>query len=259
MGLITNIRFGLRFKNLYLILEAIKKIKNWEDYFLDFCSLTKKDYIIYHMKNGMKYFVRAKTTDRGIVSTVHLGDEYKIDQLNLSKDSVIIDIGAQIGVFSTYISHKVGKIFAYEPEIENYNLLLKNIEINNLKGKIRAVNCGVSDKKEKLKIYISKNNTGGHSIYGKGNNYIVVPAITLKDIFDRNNIDKCDLLKMDVEGSEYKILYGLPKNYFRKIKRIRLEYHDIDKERENHNFLMDFLEKKGYDVVCRKGYLFAKR
>ncbi len=137
-------------------------------------------------------------------------------------------------------------------------MLLKNIKINNLTDVIKPFNYAVFDKKEKIKIYISKHNTGGHSIYCKSNKDIEVFTITLKEIFENNDISKCDLLKIDTEGSEYKILYGLPKNYFTKIKRIHLEYHDINKEKYNHNYLMQFLLKNGFKLIHELGYLFAE-
>ncbi len=259
MGVVTNIRSGLKLRNSYLLLEVIRKIDNWLIYFLDFFSLTTKEFLLYSTKDGWKFFVRAKTSDRGIMTAIYLSDEYKIKDLHLPDNSTVIDIGAHIGIFSICISKLAGMVYSYEAAPENFELLQKNIQINGLQEKIKAFNYAVSDKKEELKLFISKSNTGGHSIYGEKNSYILAPAIPLKTVIELNNISKCDLLKIDTEGSEYKILYGLSDDMFNKIGRIFLEYHNIDNKEYNHAALKEFLIKKGFKVGRDITYLFAER
>jgi FkbM family methyltransferase len=151
------------------------------------------------MRDSLKYYVRAKTTDRGIVETVVIKDEYKLRKLNL-RNSTIIDIGGQNGYFSVFASKYAHNIYIYEPIPDNFKIILKNIDLNNLSDKVHPFNLAVSDKEETLKIFLSKNNTGGHSIYGQGNNFIEFKAVTLSKIFEKNKIEKCDLLKMDVKA-----------------------------------------------------------
>jgi len=249
----------IKLANLHLAWEAIIKIKNWKDYFYDLLNLTNQKYIIYKIRDGLSYIVRAKTTDRGIVTTVVLDDEYRIDNLILPKDAIIIDIGAQIGIFSVYSSRKAEKVFLYEPVLQNYKLVLKNIKINKLGNKLTPFNLAVSDKKEKIKIFLCRDNTGGHSIYGDSKNYVEVQTTTLAEIFEKNKIKKCDLLKLDVEGSEYKIFYTLPPEYFSKILRIRMECHDIDNSINNHQHLIRFLKSKGYKIIYNHPILFADK
>ena len=89
-------------------------------------------------------------------------------------------------------------------------------------------------------------------------------SIALKDVFDSNNIKQCDLLKIDTEGSEYDILYNLPDEYYKKIKRIYLEHHNVNiflpkniHNNHNHNYLKIFLEKRGFNVFMQDNYIFA--
>jgi len=265
MSFIIDLKNSLRIRNSYLIFEAIKKIKNWPLYFLDFLFLVPKKHIVYYLRNGYKYLVRARTGDRGIMTTICLVDEYKMNQLFLSKDSIVIDIGANIGIFSVAVSSCAGKVFAFEPVKDNFDLLIENIKLNKLIGKIIPFNYAVSDKNEKLKIYLFSYNRGSHSIYAKGKRFEEVKAITLREVFDDNKIDKCDLLKIDAEGCEYKILFGLPDNYFYKIKRIYLECHNLnnlssDEERMKFNskYLKNFLISKGFKVINERNCFFAE-
>lgn len=241
-----------------LVLKTIKKVKNWNKYILDYAGLTKKKEIVYEMRSGIKYLTRSGTFDRGILTAIAISDEHKIETLKLPKDAIVVDIGAQAGYFSLYVSKKAKKIFGYEPVTENYEQFLKNIELNKLGNKIKAINFAISDKTETFKLFLSKDNSGGHSRYFKSKNSITVKAIPMKDIFKQNKISKCDLIKIDIEGSEYKILYSLPKEYFKKIDRLIVECHFVDNKTGNKFALKKYLEKKGYSIKMEEDTLFCK-
>ncbi len=260
-------------------ITVIKKIKNWPDFFLDYLGLTEKKLLILKMKDGFKYIIRTKTSDKYLFVETVLEDQYHTKQINF-KDSIIIDLGPQIGLFSVFVSKKAKKVFAFEPVQENFELLKKNIELNKLENKIFPFNLAVSDKKGKEKIFLSENHSGGHSIYGfkkfdekksspinlflqsKGFNekkFVEVSSVTLDEIFKINKINHCDLLKMDIEGAEYNVFYTLSDSCFKKIHKIAMEVHDIDENKNNCVYLIKFLESKGFKVKYRKAVLFAER
>lgn len=89
-----------------------------------------------------------------------------------------------------------------------------------------------------------------HSLYSneKNGKYLEIKCISFKDIFDENKIERCDILKMDCEGAEFEIFYNTPGEYFKKIKEIRMEYHNID-ENNNIKRLTEFLEGNGFVIV----------
>lgn len=261
-------------------IKAIKNIKNFLEYFSCLYNLTQKKYATIRMKNGLSYFLRTKTVDIHIFGEIALENTYLLENVELPEDALIIDLGAQIGLFSVYASNKAKKIFSFEPVPENYKLMLKNIELNKLENKIVPFNLAVSDKKEKQKIFLSEKNSAGHSIYGyleeeKNNsgyakkfleaksfskkNYVNADSISLSGIFKKNGIKQCDLLKADIEGAEYKVFYNLPDNLFKKIKKIVMECHNIDKNKNNSASLIEFLKLKGYKVKCIKSILFGER
>ncbi|MCB9362872.1 FkbM family methyltransferase [Candidatus Woesearchaeota archaeon] len=249
---------SIKLSTLTLGLDAIAKIANWPDYFSDLFDMTSKKEIVYKTREGQKFNVRAKTTDRGILTTVVLQDEYKVNKMRLPKDATVIDIGGQIGIFSTFVARKAAKVYTFEPTPENFEMIKKNIKLNKLENTILPFNLAVGDKVGTLKIYLSQNNTGGHSIYGDGD-YVEVKTIPLKDVFEQNNIKTCDLLKMDIEGAEYMVLYNLPDKYYKRIKRIRMEVHNMDDKKNNDKSLIEFLKKKGYNVFYQDYRLFANR
>jgi hypothetical protein len=58
---------------------------------------------------------------------------------------------------------------------------------------------------------------------------------------------------MDCEGAEYEILYNLPQNYFNKIKKIRLEYHNHNNNINNSgNHMVKFLVERGFKLEKKR-------
>lgn len=179
------------------------------------------------------------------------------------KNSVVIDIGAHVGIYSLYATQSPGtKVFAFEPVPENFFLLRENIQQNGLGERIFSFPVAVSSKTETARIYLRSNASGLHSTIPiesasfqttykerqKGT-FIEVSSISLRDIFDQYNVRQCDVLKMDCEGSEYDILYAFPDEYFNRIRSIRLEYHDYSQDRKYRGrALLSFLEHKGFTI-----------
>ena len=248
----------------FLFLHGFNKIKNW----LEFLSLYtwNKHRTIIILKNNTKLSVRANSTDQWTIHEIVIRDDYKIQELNLNKKT-IIDIGANVGIFTTYCAAKWkdAKIYAYEPIQENVSAINKNLLLNGITKNVSVINAAVSDDLNGVEINIDNANNGGHSLLiNKGTTKRKIKSVTLEEIFKQHNISKCDLIKMDVEGSEYQILYSTKKNIFNKIKRINLEFHNIDKQHNNGLSLKTFLEKMNFSVIkvdssfSDHGYLYCK-
>jgi len=189
------------------------------------------------------------------------------EDYKLNERDIIIDVGANVGLFCVYAARiaKKGKVFAFEPVKENFDRLINNININKIKN-IVVENKGLSNKKKKAKIYLCEKNTGGHSTNKNKFAYLnekirsteMIELITLQDVFDTYKIKKCNFLKIDCEGEEFKILKNLPTSYFKRIDKIVLEYHPG----VNSIALGEFLYNKGFRVTInnigrRIGMIYA--
>ena len=111
-------------------------------------------------------------------------------------------------------------------------------------------------------MYIHDGGGGGHSIYkdlvsSSDDAFIEVKSISLKDIFIDNKLNKIDFLKIDCEGAEYKILFNTPKKVLKKIKKIALEYHQMDGFSVED--LKEFLSNNGFKVILKGSILRAYR
>lgn len=126
--------------------------------------------------------------------------------MSFQDDDIIIDIGANVGIFSVHLAlmHPNVKILAYEPSAENFRHLMMNLECNNIKNVI-AHNLALTCDGREIEIGIGEGNTGGACMYDltSGNHRNKCQSITLDSIV--NNYPKIKLVKCDVEQAEYEI------------------------------------------------------
>jgi FkbM family methyltransferase len=197
--------------------------------------------------SGVKIAYRGN--EYGVIPEVYNEDPYRVKEIK--ENGIVIDIGGCIGVFSIRCAKERNcVVYAYEPYLESYNLLVYNTKANGLENKIIAFNKAVSNKKEVIDFYIHPNHFAGSTFHPvSGIPYIIekVECITLTDIFEDNNLDRCDLVKLDCEEEEKNILFECQE--FNRIDKIILEYHLYADGKE----IMEYLRKKGYLVQSPVG------
>lgn len=138
-----------------------------------------------------------------------LESEY-LKTLDLS-GKVAIDVGACIGYYSLMLSKKVGnngKVYAFEPEKENYALLNKNIALNHLESICFAYNVGVGDYDGNTSLRVHKS-PGQHSIDIKTQERGNLKMVFLDYILTKDEYSNVGFIKIDVEGYEHKVLKGM--------------------------------------------------
>ena len=119
--------------------------------------------------------------------------------------AVIIDAGANIGNHSVYWATQcnVSKIISFEPVKETFDILIKNVQLNNLQDKIQASNIGLSDKTTNAKIGFLKNeNIGMARVQPDQNGELKL------DTLDNLVTEHVDFIKIDVERHEVELLKG---------------------------------------------------
>ena len=114
-------------------------------------------------------------------------------------NSVIFDIGANIGLFSLHCVGSATKIYSFEPTPQHF-LLLKEFTENH--ENIIPVNVAISDKDSDVTFYMHETNTTMNSIANKYGNQMTVKGRSLISFITEQNIEKVDFIKCDIEGSE---------------------------------------------------------
>lgn len=119
--------------------------------------------------------------------------------------STFVDIGANIGWFSLLAASRGAKVFAYEPEPGNVELLKRSVEKNGFKdADVSAVAIG--DRDGTVPLWLSEESAGWHStVEQRGSRMIEVPCRTLDSLFPT---ERLDLVKIDTEGAEPQVLAG---------------------------------------------------
>ena len=196
--------FGYGISKFYPIKIIMKKFE----------SNFKSDYAIVQ---GSKMFLDPGDSLDLSINGVYGELDTKIIREEIHEGDIVIDVGANIGYYTLIFAQLVGRsgkviavVFAFEPEPKNFEILKKNIKINNYQN-IIAEQKIVSDKSGIVKLFIAEHGIVGHRINQQKSSqkFIEVESIILDNYIKKLNLDnKINFIKIDVEGSEPKVLEG---------------------------------------------------
>jgi FkbM family methyltransferase len=141
--------------------------------------------------------------------------EYDLILENIKSSDIVLDAGANIGIFTLLASRKAKRVIAVEPDPENFSYLVKNVKINCVKNVV-LVNKALS------------NYMGRGYISGRGPLKALsqaghpVEVTTIDALLNELCFRKIDVTKMDVEGAESKALVG---NFLTGVRELMVETH----------------------------------
>ncbi len=215
MGHLTRIGSLSKFEN---IRRRIATYKTWYKIVFPFNRFFKGVQQM-RLRNGKSIYVRnVRSMDVNITSDVLGGNEYEMEQLHLPLNAEIVDLGGNIGTFAMEM-HRMfpsARIISYEPHPANCVMFRLNAPFATLVQKAASDRTGV------VQLEDTSNFVGLRVIENGG---ITVEAESLDDILKKYTI--VDLLKIDIEGSEYDVLNNTSPATFKKIQRIIMETHDV--------------------------------
>jgi len=152
---------------------------------------------------------------RDIAFGTYEHDTVQIFQKLVKPGMTVIDVGAHVGFYTLLAARLVGtngRVYAFEPNPEVYNILVRNIQINGYREIVRAVPKGVSNEKRTVSLYVSRERSDEASFYSQesaDNTCIEVETVSLDEFFADEGWPKVDLVKIDVEGAEVEVLEGM--------------------------------------------------
>ena len=150
----------------------------------------------------------------GMVMGNYEEETTRLFQSLIKPEMVIIDIGAHVGYYSLLAARQIGpsgKVYAFEPDPDNYALLVKNVEQNGY-ANVVTTNKAVADSVGHLTFFLTALDSGRNSIYSHGlpeRGTIDVETTTIDSYFGEEGWPHIDLVKIDVEGAEINVLDGM--------------------------------------------------
>ena len=186
----------------------------------------------------------------------HEPDTTKFVSKYIDKDMVCIDVGANIGYYSTLYSKNVGiggKVISLEPSPINFEFLKKNLEKQEMHNFV-CHNLAAGENEDQVEFCVDSRANKCFIITGKEQlppNYkiIKVPVGTIDNIVTNEKLEKIDFIKIDVEGYEWQVIQGAIKSIKNYKPTIQIEIHfpkiGLNKTLE----IFKFFENQGYEII----------
>ena len=138
----------------------------------------------------------------------------------MGRGEVLVDVGANVGMYTVWAAKTRGlRVYAFEPEAQNYGLLNRNIVLNGLGGSVKAYCVALSDQAGFSELHLSEFRAGGscHSL-GEQVDFKHQPArpafsqgcisARLDDLVRDGVVPAPQHIKIDVDGFEPKVIAG---------------------------------------------------
>lgn len=219
------------------------------------------------LRDGTKLYTTGEPT--GLVKEIVVRGVYSPPGLAVEPGDVVVDVGANIGVFSIEaVRRGAAVVHACEPGPETAEFLKRNAKENRL-PQIVAHWTAVADRTGSLDLYLGPGRcSGGSRVFPTGlkpdAETVKVPAVSLTELLEQNGLERVDFLKLDCEGAEGLILSSTPAGVLRRISRICMEFHD-QLSPVKHPELRRLLDAAGFTTQLkwngrsRTGYIYAAR
>lgn len=179
----------------------------------------------------------------------------------LSKDSVVLDIGANIGFytipFAKHLQKIGGKIYSFEPIKRNFDILSKNVKLNNVHDSICLSQIALGNENKIIQMSFTEESKCGNACITveqlSKSGYLPNDTAQMKrmdDIFDQQKIDRCDFIKIDVEGAEIFFVQGAQKFLEKTRPIIWSECNAFFLKNYNYDILDIWKILKDLDYIC---------
>lgn len=244
----------------------------------------------YKMPNGLEIKHINKYETDFLYKEIFVDKIYLKNNIEISDNSVIFDVGANIGMFAIFIECNFpgANLFLFEPSPQLCKLINENVR--GFKSKVNVLECGVTDKngKETLTYYPGYSILSGFKVVEEENKALLRASVenqlkvsnpnmvddkgnlldfllkgklenpvkyecemvSLSKVIEEYNVQKIDLLKIDAEKCEVEVIDGVNENDWKKIKQIVIEVHDFNAD--TRSSIENKLKEKGFQVIVEQ-------
>ena len=257
------------------IIERLFKRKNFRFYIYE---LLRNNNVKKILNNKKTIFFCPSSETKRRIDTIFTKEPETIDFINSftetsnkdkDKDLIFFDIGSNIGLYSIYASQRIDKIkvYSFEPSFNNLSILSKNISINHLNEKIFIMPFSVTEKKENRSFFSSKfyetmdQEGGAINYFGEINKFFVDSSkkterhliystfgTSLDDLINEKVIPLPDMIKIDTDGQELKILRG-SRNLLKNCSKLKIQIELNEKDIADFDESFKILESNGFNYL----------
>ena len=236
------------------------------------------------LPNGLEIGCLLTRDAMSLYDEIFLCEKYLAHGLEVSDDDQVVDVGANIGLFSIYVKQKAKrvKVLAIEPIPQISRVLQWNLQkLTDCKAlQIGVSNCELTTEltyyprspcmsglyadqdydAQLLTTVLTNARPEMAELFKRGmeRNLIGLPVQCklrpLSTILNEHNIQSIDLLKIDVEKSELHVLEGIDERHWPCIRQLVIEIHDLQQNRLKET--VSRLRQLGYNVTTEQDQLF---
>lgn len=192
--------------------------------------------------------IQAPTAAKALVEEIWGGNCY-LRHTEIHAGDIVVDIGANVGIFSLLAASKGAIVYSFEPNPESFSLLERNIISNGFHDRIKPFNFAISSADgyielavpdtEKIYALGSATTTKATRLQleqdkGIPSRIFSVPCISIRTMVDEiiGHGKEVHLMKVDCEGAEWDIVESLKPQLASRIKNIAMETHVGYRERD---------------------------
>ena len=231
---------------------------------------------LYQLPNKLEVFHHNRNETEHLYHQIFENQFYLKRGISIKPGDCIFDVGANIGLFTLFVFHQVrnASVYSFEPIPSNFEKLRNNVALYGLDANL--FNCGLSDRERTATFTFYPNWSACSGVYANveeeeealktflinqgelvaeyadeliegryDGEQVVCQLRTLSEVIRQHNIERIDLLKLDVEKSEWDVLEGIEAADWQKIRQVVVEVHDLDGRLER---MQQLLAEQGFVV-----------
>lgn len=238
---------------------------------------------LHRLANGMEIAYQNRSELQHFFEDIFEKEIYVSHGIVLDDEACVLDIGANIGLFTLFVQHKWprSRVWAFEPAPPLFEILRFNAA--RYAPNARIFNCGVARESGEAEFTFYPQSSGMSSFHARQDEErdilktllenearagvygakdllahfddyaedrlestaCTCRLITLREVIREHGIQRVDLMKIDVQKSELNVLLGLAEEDWPRVRQIVIEVHDIDGRVAR---VSELLAGRGYDV-----------
>lgn len=225
------------------LLRAVRATSQWFDLTAGYLRF-KQPYPLELQFRNKQRITLINRSDLATLWLVYFPPSYPV----LGSDLRIFDLGANIGAFTLYAANRAprAQIVGVEPFPATFTKFQSMLRENRLTQRVTAVPAALTGNDGEVRLDDSPAlDSQFRSVAAQG---LAVAGISLSSLYESVGWDSADLLKIDIEGSEYDALLAASPQVLRRASRIAMEFHPDPRKRR----LFDYLDEAGFQLRAER-------